>query len=265
MRQTIKELRLARGWTQQRLADEVNMTARRISHIEGKSAGTPEELKAIANALQCSIYDLLAKPSQPAGRPRVEGRELLEHFRIEATYDPSYGRPAKFTLPAARECFPCVMGELDYTMQRYPEWRRFLDVAPCQTSIETLDALLNLRHGALGLQAAPQAVGFDKWPVTERDSTRIVGHIPVPALGTRDWLMIPQVTVRTPRPYVMDGLVIVLRPRKVILNLEYDGRGHDPRWDAQRTSDIGLPTLRLSEADVLADIPLSERIRDFLR
>lgn len=263
MQRTIKELRLARGWTQERLAQEIDSTPRRISRIEN-NGGSPEELEALAKAFRCTVYDLKAGPVKPRGRPLVEGRELLDLFRTDATYDPSYGRPAERTLPAAREAYPQLMAELEHQMQRYPEWRRYLGVAPSGSSLETVGGLLKLRHGAVGCKAAPQALGFDRLPVTERESMRIVGHIPVPALATRDWLMIPQVAVRTPRLYVMDGLVFVLRPRRVIINLEYDGKGHDARWDAQRTRAIGLLTLRLTEQDVLADIPLAERIRAML-
>ena len=260
MRKTIKERRLARGWTQQRLADEVHCTARRISRIEGKG-GERHELQAIAKALECEVYDLLTEPVLPNGRPRVEGRGLLDQFRVHSRYDPAYGHPAQQTLPAARQAYPTLMGLFDRLLPGHPEWSRFLQMAPSGSSLETVGHLLDLRREAVFCRAAPQALGFDLWPVSERESTRIVGHIPVPALATPDWLMILQVTVRTPTRYTMDGLVVVLRPYRAFINLEYDGRGHDPRFDAKRTRDLGLVTLRLSERDVLDDIPLTRRLQ----
>ena len=48
---------------------------------------------------------------------------------------------------------------------------------------------------------------------------------------------------------------------RAMLGYEYDGRGHCGRFDERRMADLGLPTLRLTEADVLKDISLTERLQ----
>lgn len=83
----------------------------------------------------------------------------------------------------------------------------------------------------------------------------------MPALVTTDWLAILQVTVLTPARYRLDGLVVALRPRRVFLDLEIDGGGHDGRFDSHRTRNLGLGVLRLSERDVLAGVSLTDRLR----
>jgi len=260
MKQTIKAAREARGWTQKQLAEQAEISVHLISRVErGESGLTFPQLELVAGALQTSAHELHFPEARANGRPPRAARGLIEAFREPGRYDPSYGHPAEKTLPAARRAYPDLMCALDQHMQ--PEWRRFLAAAPCESSLETVHCLVELRRGAEFCQVSPLEVGFDRFPVVERDSQRIVGHCPVPALVTPDWLMILQVSVLTPRPYRLDGLVLALRPRRVFLDLEVDGQAHNPRFDEQRTRDLGLATLRLTERDVLADIPLTERLR----
>lgn len=260
MKQTIKAAREARGWTQRQLAEKADVGVNLLSRVErGESGLTFTQLERIATALETSAHILDFRESRASGRPPRAARELVELFRDPGRYDPSYGHPAEETLPAARRAYSRLMGELDQMMQ--PEWRRFLAVAPSDSALETVHSLLELRRGAEFCQVYPQEIGFDRFPVVERDSDRIVGHCPVPALVTKDWLMILQVSLLTPKRYRLDGLVLALRPRRVFLNLEVDGGAHNARFDDQRRRDLGLATLRLSEQDVLADLPLTERLR----
>ncbi len=143
-----------------------------------------------------------------------------------------------------------------------PEWERFLAAAPSDSALETVNCLLELRRGAQFCLASPQEVGFDRFPVVHRSGSRVVGHCRVPALVTQEWLLLLQVCVLTPARYRLDGLVVVLRPRRVFLNLEIDGQGHDERFDKQRTRALGLGVVRLSEQDVLSGVGLTERLRN---
>jgi len=66
----IREWRIFRGYTQERLAAMVEMNASSISQLETYKQGyTDETLARLADALQCSPADLLGRdPSHPADR-----------------------------------------------------------------------------------------------------------------------------------------------------------------------------------------------------
>jgi transcriptional regulator with XRE-family HTH domain len=86
-----KELRVKRAWSQQQLADIAGVNVRTIQRIEHGDGASFESLKAVANAFDVDVGELLAPPaaeSQPAdkkedpqpvdflGRVRT-GRELF--------------------------------------------------------------------------------------------------------------------------------------------------------------------------------------------
>ena len=78
MRRTILEMRLARGWSQQVLADKVGTYRRRISDIErGVCGAHPDEMKLLASAFECGVEDLAIEVARQVGRPAVEGRAML--------------------------------------------------------------------------------------------------------------------------------------------------------------------------------------------
>ncbi|GIT81499.1 hypothetical protein LLS1_31680 [Leifsonia sp. LS1] len=56
----ISELRRARGWTQERLADAAGVAVRTIQRLESGSDASPETLALIAGALQVPVSDLFA-------------------------------------------------------------------------------------------------------------------------------------------------------------------------------------------------------------
>lgn len=54
----IKQLRTARGWTQERLSTESGVTVRTVQRLEAGSDASLETLSLIAGALQVSVRDL---------------------------------------------------------------------------------------------------------------------------------------------------------------------------------------------------------------
>ncbi|MBQ4513634.1 MAG: helix-turn-helix transcriptional regulator [Anaerolineaceae bacterium] len=59
----LKEIRLARGMTQQQLADASGITQSMICRLESREAmPSVETLKALSKVLECSIDELLADP-----------------------------------------------------------------------------------------------------------------------------------------------------------------------------------------------------------
>jgi len=261
MMQTIEQMRQARGWTVRELAARVEIDHRQLSRYEKGTRGLPwEHRESLAREFLCHPGDIDAKPANPNGRPRRREADLVAPFLLPASYNPTAGKPLSHHLPAARNAYPALVGQLE---QDTPPCRRlFLDRARGDSGLEATGVLQQLCLGAGGTDVAPLEVGFTRFPVVDRETEKvIVGHCKVPALITRDWLMIPQVTVATPRVYRMDGLVVVTNPIRTFIDLEWDGLGHNNEWDRQRTRAIGLPTLRLTEADVLRGLPLVEHLR----
>ncbi len=103
MKQTLKEARLARGWTQQQLADRAQVSLALVKRIEqGVGGASFEQMQLLANGLGASVHELQVPEGRKPGRPVRQGRELLEPFYLPGRYDPSEGKPAELTLPAAR-------------------------------------------------------------------------------------------------------------------------------------------------------------------
>ena len=77
----IRELRLAREWSQQRLADEVGVSKVTISELErGKMQLTLDYMRRIAEPLDCSAAELLPLSANP-WHLSTEEREMVERMR----------------------------------------------------------------------------------------------------------------------------------------------------------------------------------------
>lgn len=83
----IRELRLARSWSQQRLADLIHVSKVTISDLErGKMALTVDYMRRIADALSSSgdpvaPADLLTTEDNPYLPRSDQERALLDHYR----------------------------------------------------------------------------------------------------------------------------------------------------------------------------------------
>lgn len=67
---SIAQCRKAKGWTQERLAEAVDMSVGQISDLEqGKSGYSPESLQAIADALDVTRGQLLDGPALDQAQP----------------------------------------------------------------------------------------------------------------------------------------------------------------------------------------------------
>lgn len=77
----IRELRLARGWSQQRLADELGVSKVTISDLErGNMQLTQDYMRRLAIPLQCSSADLLPRSENP-WQLSTEERDMIERMR----------------------------------------------------------------------------------------------------------------------------------------------------------------------------------------
>lgn len=256
MRKSIKELRLARGLSQNELASRTNISTDRLSRMENKIlVVTPEEQERLCLVLHCVPEDLDLAPLRIRGGQTKDAG--LQRFRGSPEYAP---RPEL----TSADCVEALRRDLAGFMKRFngklDSWWPFLSIAPGEARDEAVLQLLELHRDARPTQTSTDYVGFHRWPVVNRDGTG-AGHLIRPALYTEHWLLMFQIGVQTPKYYRMDGLLVVLQPHKGFLDLEVDDPFHNPKLDAARAADIDLPTLRIPSRDLINGPSLTERLR----
>jgi hypothetical protein len=103
-------------------------------------------------------------------------------------------------------------------------------------------------------------VGFDQHPVVSPETKRVIGHCPLPAMGTNRWLAILQVPVTTPRYYRLDAIVItIVNGRRLIFGLELDGPGKPPP-DPKRDRDLGMRILRFTYDEIMRGVGIGDKL-----
>jgi len=75
----VREARMARGWTQQQLAEIANLSLRTVQRVENQSVASQETISALSAVLEIPRTELMAlNPGQPgyAAAERGMGRLL---------------------------------------------------------------------------------------------------------------------------------------------------------------------------------------------
>jgi len=259
MKRTIRELRLARGLTQQELAARAEVSASTLCRIESLEIGATESvLERLCRVLECRPSDVLtATARKPGGQPKVAREELALLLQPPGTIvRPQWTSASR--LAVLRRDHPVFMRKMEPTIAR---WDWFLEEAPSESAAETILQLLELSHGALATRLSTAGLGFDLWPVCDEDG-RGAATCLRPALVMRDYAMLFQVQViaggRRPR---MDCLVLVREPQPTFINVELDGPGRNVAEDEARSRALGMVTLRISNADLLKGPSLTERLK----
>ena len=240
-----------RGLSQVALAKEVGMSQARLSQFE-RHVRLPnlQEYRRLSNALGACLGPL-------------EGRTPLPYpqsfwFRAFTPDGEGNGSSAR-RLFAARRRYPKIVdGQLPSVLSR-PDWptcQRFLDQARLDSSTELLFWLALLKADGRPCWQAPTRVGFRLRSVVDEKRKVVIGDIRQPCLELKmnslDALFFPQLTLDARRAfYRLDALACLRRKRRrLFLNLEIDGRGHDPEYDQVRQTQLGLRTVRLDTDDV---------------
>jgi len=257
-KRTIRELRLARGWTQEELATRVGTTRDHLKKIETKQVGPPPTvLERLCIELGCLPEELDIIPQRPPGRPRKPEADLLRRFQQTAPKVPLVGRSSASRLGGLWRDFPGWMGKLNWS----PDWTPFLEGVSSESGDETIVQLGELNRGVAMTEVTTDFMGFQQWPVVD-DKGRGASFYRRPAMASEDWLLTFQVSVRTSRRiYRLDGLLLVLEPQRTILDLEVDGKGHDPTWDLERATDLAMLAVRIPYYEVFNGPSLTERLR----
>ncbi len=72
----IKQLRIARGWTQQQLADIANLSLRTIQRVENQGIASNESVSSLAAVMELSREQILSPIENPELR-RQAGRQAV--------------------------------------------------------------------------------------------------------------------------------------------------------------------------------------------
>lgn len=259
MRRTIRELRQARGLTQEDLARQASIPCWKLSRMENLLRGAEGEvLGRLCSVLECRPEDLLLAPARTRGGQLRAAGELLSRFREPPTSAPRPQWTSAARLASLRRDLPQFMRKLETTVTR---WREYLEEVPSESRNETILQLQELARGAQAARASTDWLGFQLWPVCD-EAGRGASTLVRPALITRDWVMLFQVWMMAGgRRWRLDGLLLVLEPRRTFINLEVDGLGHDPREDERRASALGMATLRIDGKDLMGGPSLTERLQ----
>jgi transcriptional regulator with XRE-family HTH domain len=74
----VREARVARGWTQQQLAEIANLSLRTVQRVENQSVGSQETVSALSTVLEIPRTQLLSRnPDQPGHAAGERGMARL--------------------------------------------------------------------------------------------------------------------------------------------------------------------------------------------
>jgi transcriptional regulator with XRE-family HTH domain len=262
MQTTLQQMRKNYGWTQNDLSTRSGIPRKRISAFEQGVLGVPpEELRALSDAFGRDPRELDVLPARATGGQPKPGRELLARHRCGPAPAPAPRFNGEGRLGACRSRHPRVLARLEPLIASSQDFQLFLREAASDSRPETMFHLFELERGARFCRVSIAEIGYELRPVIEYFTRLAIGARALPALVTPEWLLIPQVTVLSPWRYTMDGLLVVQQPRRTFINLEIDGRGHDHSGDTERTARLSMPTLRITENEVLENVSLTTRLR----
>ncbi|HXE73130.1 MAG TPA: helix-turn-helix transcriptional regulator [Candidatus Nitrosotenuis sp.] len=260
----LRTLRRERGLSQRDLARLTGISAAKLCRFEkGERSPGRQELEELCEALDLSfervVRGTLWEPPR-RGRPaRAVEKRVERVFASEEFYALAGQRDFARRLAACRQQFPRRCAELEKVIDHRSDLgkvQRFLADLPCGSGCECLLVLQLVALGAVPARLSPLRLGFPDPRLRDPVSRAYVGHRLFPALvlELKGLLAVffPQVPVRTERfPCELDFLVAVHDGRaSVWLNLEVDGPGHDGSRDLPRAEQLGLPTCRLSQAEL---------------
>lgn len=260
----IRESRKRLGLTQKELSSRSQIARGRISLLErGHRTPTAEELKSLSAILSIPMLSLgAAVPSTP--RPTLS--KLKNRFVPWKRFRVAKDRDSEVRHRAARRRYPQLLKKLStgLTLRGDSDWIKVYFREACfDSSLEFLFSIILLDAGAKPGWLSPQHAGFVQAPIINPITRALEGHLPRPALGWEDCLFFPQISVRAPRLTATLDMLLGMHMKGGVRwwDLEIDGAGHNPAGDQHRESELGFPTLRLRENEIL-NLSCLDRIRD---
>jgi transcriptional regulator with XRE-family HTH domain len=250
----LRNLRTRAGLSQLQLAILSNVDARRVCDYEqGLRKPSPAHLELMAPHLKTDFPALLLHPDLWRSRSTRD-----KWFQDKHHFWPDIERFGHERLRSAVAAFgPGIRRLVDSCSE---SGKAFLTLTPSDSSPEWTFQLKHIVGGTEPSLASPLGIQFRRHFVTHPKEYRYVGDCSVPCLigacANVRYILIPKVSVRTfdhpDFPITMDFLCGVREPRQPIhhLNVEVDGTGHDPRWDARRQKALAMHTVRFTQEDI---------------
>lgn len=245
--QYIAHQRHEAGLSQTQLALALGMSPKRLSKIErGERQPTLEERRALIGHFG-ELRGYTAPPGH--GRRMAENPKKMRDALPE--FHPAQEKPSNIRYFSALRSYPDFVRRLTAIIK---EREDFLD---CQFHCGQLaleggeEVLLPLRllaQGALPGYYPPLWLGPLPQSIVDPSNRKPVGYAKLPCLVLPNDFYFFQVTFATPGLFRVD----VLRWNGTWSVIEIDGAGHRTAYDKAKMEAIGLPTLRLTPAALIA-------------
>ena len=253
----LRAARKLQNRTQDCVGAAAGLSQSRMSQIElGKRYPTSEEWKKLQAILGALALGALPPRNLPAPS---------EGWRIRPRRISSSAYPFSSRRRSAQKKFGSLFERrLEAVLSREDGdlAQQFLEQAGLDSSLEALVWTLFLEAGARPCSWSISNAGFEAHRVVDLATKLNRTHAPRPCLemdfADFGLLLFPQVSVDVRTAYYRLDALACLRAgeERIWLNLEFDGRGHDPEFDSERQQKLGLPTIRLSQEDVTSTEPL---------
>ena len=255
IRKARKKLQL----TQHDLASKVGLSQSRISRLE-TGRDTPDQNEWAKLAACLNLWPAQVPPKLERPIPSQDWHKPKPAILVAGD------RPTQVRENAARNHYGAVVDKLLRQVHSREDWRLcedFLREAAPESGHEYFLWLRLLAAGGKPCWFSLFRAGFRASAVVESSSKIAIGDVRLACLRVDgpgiSWLLYPQVTLDARKSYDrLDALASLRTAEKQLwVDLEVDGRGHDPEWDEQRQQHLDLPTLRLTPAELKAPDLLS--------
>lgn len=164
-------------------------------------------------------------------------------------------------LYASQKSFAKLTNKAIISIKNRPDMEvceRFLQQALLESGYEYLFWVRLLAAGGRPGWYSPSKAGYRDLAVVDRKSKKQAGDLKHPCLSleSRDYdaLFFPQVTLDTRKTYYrLDALVCIRwNRRRIWVDVEVDGPGHNGEFNRIRQRDLRLETLRLTKTELSA-------------
>ena len=260
----IRKARRRRNWTQTAVSRSTAICQGRLSQIEnGQRLPSEPELERLRVLLGLETREI-QKADLPYPSKSWRVAPPVAFSRSE--------HPVQARFHAARKRFGPLLFQNLCRVQHRPDHRLsqcFLEQAGLDSGYEYLFWLRLLAVGGQACWIAPVKAGFRQKSIVDSKTKCFVGDVRHPAIelirGKFACLFFPQPTVETRgRYYRLDALVCYRHDRRRLwVDLEIDGLGHDSAFDDERQNFLGLRTVRLSPSDLISEEFLENLERAF--
>lgn len=270
----LKQARHARRWTQRELARRSGVPRSLISLYEiNQRHPNPKYAARLETTLGLRNGCLLPPTTKrPRGWPRWKKTRFWNRFCPHPKrHILERQRDNWYRLRAARKTDPVLydwcMAQIRAQGHR-PALAEFLRYMACDTGLEILSKLHLVALTAMLTYVPISRLGWDRLPIVVESTGDVVGHKHWPALVIEKPMLIalfPQVPLKTagkltptgenPKFDVVrvDFLACIRLPDGCHwVHVEVDGGWHASKLDDERAKEIGLPRVKLTEADIRA-------------